>query len=69
MSLRRALDECGTSPADAVLLGDSVTDIQAARAAKTAAIAFANKPGKDRTLRSFEPDALIKSMDEITHAL
>ncbi|MEU7816570.1 HAD hydrolase-like protein [Pseudonocardia sp. NPDC049154] len=46
------------------LVGDSVTDIQAARAAGTAAIAFADKPGKDRALRSFEPDALITSMDE-----
>jgi len=56
------------APSDAVLIGDSVTDIQAARAAGTAAIAYANKPGKDRALRSFDPDALITSMDEIAHA-
>ncbi|GAA4544360.1 HAD-IIIA family hydrolase [Pseudonocardia xishanensis] len=66
--LRRALDERDAAPTEAVLIGDSVTDIQAARAAGTAAIAYANKPGKDRALRSFEPDALIKSMDEIVHA-
>ncbi|WP_181779103.1 HAD family hydrolase [Pseudonocardia pini] len=66
--LRRALDERNAAPTEAVLIGDSVTDIQAARAAGIAAIAYANKPGKDRALRSFEPDALIKSMDEIAHA-
>jgi HAD superfamily hydrolase (TIGR01662 family) len=66
--LDRALEQLGAKPADAVLVGDSITDIQAARAAGTAAIAYANKPGKDRALRSFEPDALIKSMDEIAHA-
>jgi HAD superfamily hydrolase (TIGR01662 family) len=66
--LDRALEQLGAKPADAVLVGDSITDIQAARAAGTAAIAYANKPGKDSALRSFEPDALINSMDEITHA-
>jgi len=35
---------------------------------ETAAIAYANKPGKDRALRSFDPDALITSVDEITAA-
>jgi HAD superfamily hydrolase (TIGR01662 family) len=63
--LRRALGDREAEPADAVLIGDSITDIQAARAAGTAVIAFANKPGKDRALRSFEPEALIRSMDEV----
>ncbi|SDG02616.1 HAD family hydrolase [Pseudonocardia oroxyli] len=66
--LDRALEQLAAKPADAVLVGDSITDVQAARAAGTAAIAYANKPGKDRALRSFEPDALIKSMAEIAHA-
>ncbi|NMH80072.1 HAD hydrolase-like protein [Pseudonocardia xinjiangensis] len=63
--LRRALGDREAEPADAGLIGDSITDIQAARAAGTAVIAFANKPGKDRALRSFEPEALIRSMDEV----
>lgn len=66
--LDRALEQLAAKPADAVLVGDSITDIQAARAAGTAAIAYANKLGKDRALRSFEPDVLIKSMNEIAHA-
>lgn len=66
--LNRALGHLDAKPADAVLLGDSITDIQAARAAGTAVIAFANKPGKARALRSFEPDALIEAMDEIAAA-
>lgn len=53
----------------AALVGDAITDVQAARAAGTAAIAYAHKPGKGRALRSFQPDALIMSMNEIAHAL
>lgn len=66
--LRRALDERGAEPGEAALIGDSVTDIQAARAAGTAAIAYANKPGKDQVLRTFQPDALVASMSEIAAA-
>jgi HAD superfamily hydrolase (TIGR01509 family) len=63
--LHRALDERAAKPSEAVLVGDSITDIQAARGAGVAVIAYANKPGKDRALGSFEPDALITSMDEL----
>lgn len=63
--LHRALDERNARPPEAVLIGDSVTDIQAARAAGTAVVAYANKPGKDRALSSYRPDALMTSMTEI----
>ncbi|WP_181778881.1 HAD family hydrolase [Pseudonocardia pini] len=66
--LRRALDKRAAAPTEAVLIGDSVTDIQAARAAGTAVIAFANRPEKEPTLRSYEPDILIKLMEELVRS-
>ncbi|MCE0765816.1 HAD hydrolase-like protein [Pseudonocardia kujensis] len=66
--LYRALDDLAAKPSEAVLVGDSITDIQAARAAGVAVIAYANKPGKERALGSFEPDALITSMIELVRA-
>lgn len=66
--LYRALDDLAAKPSEAVLVGDSITDIQAARAAGVAVIAYANKPGKDRALGSFEPDALMTSMTELVRA-
>lgn len=48
-----------------MLIGDLIADVQAARAAGVATIAYANKPGKNRALRSFEPDVLITSMQEV----
>ncbi|MHA6795821.1 HAD family hydrolase [Pseudonocardia bannensis] len=66
--LYQAIEQLGAKPGECVLVGDSITDIQAARAADVAVIAFANKPGKDRALRSFEPDAVIASMSELDTA-
>lgn len=45
-SLLRAVTELGVEPADAVLIGDSMTDIEAARSAGTYCVAFANKSAK-----------------------
>ncbi|MFR9803002.1 HAD family hydrolase [Pseudonocardia sp. RS010] len=58
----------GEAVGGAVLVGDSITDIQAGRAAGVEVIAYANKPGKDRALGSFEPDALITSTAELVRA-
>lgn len=66
--LRRALDEHAAAPAEAVLVGDSTTDIEAAQAAGTAAIAYANKPRKRETLYMLKPDWLITSMSELVEA-
>jgi HAD superfamily hydrolase (TIGR01509 family) len=51
----RALDALGSDPATCALVGDSISDIEAARAAGTASIGFANKPGKAERLRVQEP--------------
>jgi len=50
-------------PAECLLIGDSVSDIEAARAANVGVIGYANKPGKD--LRLAGADAVITSMSEL----
>lgn len=67
--LRQAAHNLGLQLNSCVLLGDSVTDIQASRRAGTAAIAFANKPGKQQVLAATNPDALITSLSQVTEAL
>jgi beta-phosphoglucomutase-like phosphatase (HAD superfamily) len=51
-----------------VLIGDSTTDVLAARAAQTAIIAYANKPGKHATFAALHPDHIIDTIDQITRA-
>src|SRR5690606_30914330 len=44
--LNEALHASGADAADAVFIGDSVTDVEAGRAAVVMTIGFANRPGK-----------------------
>jgi HAD superfamily hydrolase (TIGR01509 family) len=64
-----AASRLGVEPAACVLLGDSVTDVAAAKQAGAASIAFANKPGKTPALSAVGPDALIHGLDQINDAL
>jgi HAD superfamily hydrolase (TIGR01509 family) len=57
------------APAACALVGDSVTDVEAARRAGTGSIAFANKPDKRDRLLAASPDALILSLHDIVTAL
>jgi HAD superfamily hydrolase (TIGR01509 family) len=65
----QALDALGSDPAACALVGDSISDIQAARAASTASIGFANKPGKAERLQVAKADAIVSSMAELHEAL
>ncbi|GAA5159849.1 HAD family hydrolase [Pseudonocardia eucalypti] len=67
--LQVAAEELGATPAACVLLGDSVTDMQAAQRFGARSIAFANKPQKLESLRDARPDALVSSLAEVTDAL
>ncbi|WPW30717.1 HAD hydrolase-like protein [Streptomyces atratus] len=57
------------APARAVLVGDSVTDVEAAKAAGMGIIGFANKPPKQSTLPEAGADVVITSMDALADAL
>ncbi|MGK5520751.1 HAD family hydrolase [Micromonospora sp. URMC 107] len=61
-----AVRELGAEPQDCVLVGDSVSDIEAAHAAGVAAIGYANKPGKRE--RFGAADAVIDSMADLVTA-
>jgi phosphoglycolate phosphatase len=66
--LQQAIHARRAKPSDCVLVGDSITGIQAARAAQTAAIAYANKPGKRARFAVLEPDVIITAMQDLADA-
>jgi phosphoglycolate phosphatase-like HAD superfamily hydrolase len=47
------------------MIGDSLTDIDAARAAGSPGIAYANKPGKWERFAPQQPVAIIGNMTEL----
>jgi HAD superfamily hydrolase (TIGR01509 family) len=63
--LTRALRELGVAPGDAVLLGDSVTDVRAARAAGVGAIALVLRPAKTAALVGAGPDGVVTGLGEL----
>lgn len=60
--LERAIESLGVKPYQCVMVGDSVSDIAAARSAGTSVIAYANKPGKRARFELHHPDAIIDDM-------
>ncbi|WP_406642922.1 HAD family hydrolase [Amycolatopsis sp. WGS_07] len=63
--LQRAIAADGDPPGSYVMVGDSMPDIEAARAAGTVVIAFANKPGKYGRFASLAPDVIMTSMADL----
>ncbi|MET9260311.1 HAD-IA family hydrolase [Amycolatopsis sp. NPDC004079] len=63
--LQRAISAGGGPPGAYVMIGDSASDIEAARAAGTAVIAFANKPGKHERFTALAPDGIVTSMADL----
>ena len=63
--LEQAIKALSADPADCTMIGDSPSDIEAARRAGTAAVALVNKPGKQAGLAEMKPDALIFGMSEL----
>lgn len=60
--VQRAVEAMKQTPDECVLIGDSVTDIQAAHAAGVPAIGYANKPAKLTLLADVEADAIVTDM-------
>ena len=57
-------DRCATA-GDAVMIGDSASDIRAAQAAKVSSVAFVNRPTKRQRLLQSHPDAVITEMRQL----
>jgi len=63
--LNTALASFGVEPSQACFIGDSSSDIEAARAAGVSIVALANKPGKRERFEG-QADIVIDSMLELT---
>jgi phosphoglycolate phosphatase-like HAD superfamily hydrolase len=63
--LDQAITALGLTAADSTLLGDSLTDIEAAKAAGIQSIGFANKPGKRSRMVDMRADAITDSLAEL----
>jgi HAD superfamily hydrolase (TIGR01509 family) len=67
--IRRALAHAAAPPSEAVLIGDAVTDMEAAHAADLPVVGYANKPGKAAELQAAGADAVATDMQELTSAI
>jgi phosphoglycolate phosphatase len=63
--LLRTLHDLAAPAETAVIVGDSVTDIEAGLAADVWTIGYANKPGKDEAMRDAGGDVVLGSMTEL----
>ena len=67
--IKRGLTTVHAQPAEAVFIGDSVTDVEAGQASATPTIGYANKPGKHQRLTAAGADAVIDTMQPLVNAL
>jgi len=67
-SIRRGLAYAGTTPNRAILVGDSVTDVEAASAVAVPCIGLAKDTARADELRSAGAIAVVRSMTEIAQA-
>jgi HAD superfamily hydrolase (TIGR01509 family) len=66
--LHRAVELLASTPQSCVMIGDSVTDIEAAHVTGAPVVAYANRPGKRARFLPFQPDAIIDRMTELLPA-
>ncbi|WP_436758480.1 HAD family hydrolase [Streptosporangium sp. V21-05] len=67
--VRQALNQLGANTALSLLVGDSVTDMQASKSAGITAVGYANKAGKADRLVAAGADLVVTSMEELALAL
>lgn len=65
LPLLHAAAHFGIAPADSLLVGDSVTDVQAARAAGFAIICMSYGYNHGRDIHEAQPDAVLDSLSEL----
>ena len=63
--ITQAVDALDAEPGECTLVGDSVTDIQAARLASVHSIGYANKPGKRERFTAAGAGAIINSLADL----
>jgi HAD superfamily hydrolase (TIGR01662 family) len=67
--LEIAVEKLAAAPAACTLVGDSLTDIEAAHRAGIASIGYANKPGKHQAMIQINAGAIISSMSHLALSL
>jgi phosphoglycolate phosphatase len=67
--LQRAMEALRRPPNRCVLIGDSISDIEAAHSAGTRSIGYANRPGKLLSLTEAGADAAVTDLSTITELL
>jgi HAD superfamily hydrolase (TIGR01509 family) len=67
--ISKAVRGLGATPAESALVGDSLTDIEAAHSAGVASIGYANKPGKREHMTQLAAGAVIASMADLALSL
>jgi HAD superfamily hydrolase (TIGR01549 family) len=65
----KAVRDLGAAPAQSALVGDSLTDIEAAHHADVASIGYANRPGKLERMKQLKAGAVITSMADLALSL
>jgi phosphoglycolate phosphatase len=69
MPLLMAAEQMGAAPAKSLMLGDSMNDVKAARAAGFAIVCMPYGYNHGIDIRDSEPDAVIDSMAEIKNII
>lgn len=69
LPLRHAAREMGTGAAGVLLVGDSATDVDAARAAGAGVVCVSYGYNHGRDIRQARPDAVIDSLEELRNLL
>ncbi|NYH52789.1 HAD superfamily hydrolase (TIGR01509 family) [Nocardiopsis arvandica] len=64
-----ALKEVSYEPIDCLMVGDSATDIEAAKAIGVPVVGYANKTGKGDHFRHLGSDVITESMDDIAYQI
>jgi phosphoglycolate phosphatase len=67
--IEKTLAALGTEPAACALVGDSTTDIEAARLVGVPSIGYANRPGKHASLAVVGADAIVSSLADLVLVL
>ena len=63
--ITQAVEALDAEPGECTLVGDSVTDVQAARLASVQSIGYANEPGKPERLAAAGAGAIINSLADL----
>ncbi|TDD06644.1 hypothetical protein E1181_11600 [Saccharopolyspora terrae] len=63
--LREAIATLHRPADDCVMIGDSLSDIQAAKTAIAMSIGYANKPHKHDRMLALNPDAIVDRIEDL----